>query len=262
MLKRISELGFDLVEIGLDDPEKIDPEKLNQKLNQLNLDITLCGAFGPERDISHEKEEIQKKGIRYIKTALNLCDKVGSPVFAGPAYSAVGKSRHLPKREREEERNRAVENLRKCVKFAEEVGVDLALEPLNRFENDMVNTVQGAKEIIEEVGSPNLKLHLDTFHMNIEEKDIPQAIENAGDLIAHFHASENDRGAPGSGHIPWDQISTSLENTGYNGAVVIESFIPDVEEIARAASIWRPLAQSSDELAKDGLSFLQSHFKV
>lgn len=262
LLDKIADLGFDLVEIGLDDPEQIDPEKLSQKLDHQNLDITFCGSFGPRRDISHEDKEIRENGIKYIKTALDLCNEVDASVFAGPAYSAVGKSRHLPQHAREAERDRAIKNLGRCANYAEEVGIDLAIEPLNRFETDMVNTVQEAKEIINEVKSSNLKLHLDTFHMNIEENNFARAIENAGSLIAHFHASENNRGAPGSGHIPWDQISTSLIATGYNGAVVIESFIPDVEEIARAASIWRTLAPSSEQLAKDGLHFLQDHFET
>ncbi|MBS3787684.1 sugar phosphate isomerase/epimerase [Candidatus Bipolaricaulota bacterium] len=253
-------MGFDLVEIALDDPNQIDASKLSNKLEELDLEVTMCGAFGPERDVSHEKEEVQEAGVDYIKTALNMCDEIGSPVFAGPAYSAVGKSRHLSQSAREAERERAVENLQRCAEYAKKVGVDLAIEPLNRFETDMVNTVEQGLDLIEKVKSPNLKLHLDTFHMNIEEKDMEEAIIKAGGSIAHFHASENDRGSPGSGHVPWGKVAEALKDTGYDRAVVIESFIPEVEEIARAASIWRPLASSSDQLAKDGLNFLQEYF--
>jgi D-psicose/D-tagatose/L-ribulose 3-epimerase len=136
--------------------------------------------------------------------------------------------------------------------------VDLAIEPLNRFETDLVNTVEQGLDLCERVGLDNVGLLLDTFHMNIEEKSIPDAIRQAGSRIRHFHACENDRGAPGSGHVDWQPVLTAVRDSGYQGQVVIESFTPEIQEIARAVSTWRPVAASGDDLARDGLAFLKA----
>ena len=133
----------------------------------------------------------------------------------------------------------------------------LAIEPLNRFETDMVNIAEQAFRICEEVDNPYIKMMLDTFHMNIEEKSVGDAIRAAGPRLIHLHSCENDRGAPGSGNVAWDEVAQALKDIDYDGPVVIESFTADVKSIAKAAAIWRPLAVSQDALASDGLAFLK-----
>lgn len=154
-----------------------------------------------------------------------------------------------------------MENLIQIGKIAEDCGVVVGVEPLNRFETDMVNTADQAISLVKEVGSPNIKVQLDTFHCNIEEKNIPDTIRKVGkELLCHVQGNECDRGTPGTGHLDWIGINKALTEIGYDGAIVIETFGEVSEEIAKAASIWRPLANSSDELAMEGLAFYRKMF--
>jgi D-psicose/D-tagatose/L-ribulose 3-epimerase len=150
-----------------------------------------------------------------------------------------------------------VDQLGTLAAYAEERDICLCVEPLNRFETSFLNLVSQAIAVVDQVASPSCGLLLDTFHMNIEERSIGAAIRAAGPRIRHFHACENDRGAPGSGHVPWAEVAEALRHVGYDGPVVIESFTSKVQSIARAAAIWRPLAESQDTLARDGLVFLR-----
>jgi D-psicose/D-tagatose/L-ribulose 3-epimerase len=173
-------------------------------------------------------------------------------------YSATGKTRLLEPAEREQQRRWAAESLREAGEHAGERGVTLAVEVLNRFETDLCNTVEQGLDLCERIGLDNVGLLLDTFHMNIEEKDIAAALRSAGPRLKHFHACENDRGAPGSGHVEWDAVLPVLHELGYDGQLVIESFTPTIREIARAVSTWRHVARSGDDLARDGLRFLKA----
>ena len=136
------------------------------------------------------------------------------------------------------------------------------MEPLNRFETDFINTCDQALKLVKAVGSPALKLHLDTFHMNIEEKCQGDAIRKAGKLLGHFHACGSDRGTPGNDHIDWDCIAKALKDVRYQGDAVIESFTTDVKVIARAAAIWRRIEPTRNEIAVNGLKFLRQTLKA
>jgi D-psicose/D-tagatose/L-ribulose 3-epimerase len=172
-------------------------------------------------------------------------------------YSAVGKARQVPPDVRRSEFERAAAGLRKAAEIAANHGVTLAIEPLNRFETDMVNTAVQARAMVDAVDHPSVGIHLDTFHMNIEEENVYDAILLAGKDLKHVHASESHRGTPGKGLAAWDDLAGGIKAVGYTGPVVIETFTPEVKEIARAAAIWRPLAQSQDLLASEGLEFLR-----
>jgi D-psicose/D-tagatose/L-ribulose 3-epimerase len=141
--------------------------------------------------------------------------------------------------------------------FAAKHDVILCLEPLNRFETSFMNLAEQAIEVVDRVDHPACKIMLDTFHMNIEESSLGEAIRAVGPRLQHVHACENNRGAPGSGNVTWEAVASALEEIGYDGPVVIESFTPAVKSIARAVCIWRPLAESQDALAVDGLGFLR-----
>jgi D-psicose/D-tagatose/L-ribulose 3-epimerase len=131
------------------------------------------------------------------------------------------------------------------------------VEALNRFETSFINLAEQAVELVRMIDSPAIRIMIDTFHANIEEKSIGKAIEYAGPYIMHIHANENDRGIPGSGHVPWNEVAAALKKVHYDGAMVIESFTTEVKEIARAAAIWRPPAPNQDMLATDGMAFLR-----
>lgn len=257
LASRVAELGFDVLEVCIEDPNLVSASSINRSAKEAGVGISVCGAFGPDRDISHEEPERRRMGIDYLAVCIDLAAKVGSENVIGPMYSATGKARLLPEEDREQQRMWAAESLREAADYAGERGVGLAIEPLNRFETDLVNTIEQGLDLCERIGRENVGLLLDTFHMNIEEKSIPEAIRSAGGNIRHFHACENDRGAPGSGHVEWPEVFSALSDVGYDGLVVIESFTPEIKEIARAVSTWRPVARSGDDLAREGLSCLK-----
>jgi D-psicose/D-tagatose/L-ribulose 3-epimerase len=257
LARHVADLGFDVLEICIEDPNLVSTSAVRDAAEEAGMRISVCGAFGPDRDVSHEDPELRRLGVDYLKFCVDLASEVDSPNVIGPMYSATGKARLLPEGEREQQRNWAAESLREVADYAGERNVGLAMEPLNRFETDLMNTVKQGLDLCERIGRDNVGLLLDTFHMNIEEKSIPDAIRAAGNRVFHFHSCENDRGAPGSGHVEWDGVFEALSDVGFDGMIVIESFTPEIKEIARAVSTWRPVARSGDDLARDGLAFLK-----
>ncbi len=261
LLTKVKNMGYDIIEIAVEDTKLIDWTFIKEVARDLDLKITISGAFGPERDISSTNPAYRKLGKEYIIGCIKIAEDVESPIFGGPLYSAVGKTRLVSNEQKMQERDWCVETLVEVGRIAADSGVVLGLEPLNRFETDMVNTVDQALSIVREVGSPSLKIVLDTFHANIEEKDIPASVRKIGkELLCHVQGNESDRGTPGTGHLEWEGIRDALVEIGYNGAVVIETFGQPSKELARAACIWRPLANSADELASEGLAFYKELF--
>ncbi|MBI9046600.1 MAG: sugar phosphate isomerase/epimerase [Anaerolineaceae bacterium] len=258
LVDKTKELGFDLIEIAVEDPSLVDVNALMAKLEQTNMGVVICGAFGPGRNLSSLDEVERTNAKEYMYWMIDTAQKVGSEVVAGPMYSSVGKAHLTDPKDQETEWNLAVEGLKELCKYAQYRGVKLAFENLNRFETDMINVVDQGLVLIEEVGAPNLGFHLDTFHMHLEEKDSAAAIRKAGDRIFHFHAAENDRGVPGTGQVRWKEVFEALVNTGYDSAVVIESFTPEVKSIARAVCIWREISPDQDTIAREGLKFIKS----
>lgn len=259
LAQRVADLGFDTLEICIEDPARVTATAVRQAAVEAGISIAVCGAFGPDRDVSHEEPVRRKLGLDYLKACIDLAAEVGAQNVIGPMYSATGKTRLLPEAEREQQRNWAAESLREAGEYAGQHGVGLAIEPLNRFETDLVNTVAQGLDLCARIGLDNVGLLLDTFHMNIEERSIPESIRAAGSRLRHFHACENDRGAPGTGHVEWEGVFAALRNIGYDGLISIESFTPEIKEIARAVSTWRPVAESGDQLASEGLTFLKRH---
>ena len=258
LIPKVKQMGFDVLEVALDDASIIDARLLRKMTEDNGLEVTVCGAYGPRRDISSDDPAIRQEGVDYVKQSIRFAEEVGSTLFSGPIYSAVGKARMIPDDERKQQWDWCVANLKELGKVASDAGVTLGIEPLNRFETDMITLAEHALKLIDDVDHPAYKVHIDTFHANIEEKSIPNAIRLVGKgRLGHFHACENDRGIPGTGHQDWFGIRDALNEIDYDGPVVIESFTPGAVEIAKAAAIWRPLAPSQDELASEGARFLR-----
>jgi D-psicose/D-tagatose/L-ribulose 3-epimerase len=257
IVSRAHSMGFDVFEIAVEDPSRFAGSVLGDVLRNTNMRSVACGAFGPTRDLTHEEPKYRRESLAYIQEVLKLCEKWGASVFAGPMYSAVGKRRQVSADQKRKEWDLAVSGLQKAGSMAADHGVTLAIEPLNRFETDLVNTAAQAVRLVDEIALPNVKVHLDTFHMMIEESSLHEAILSTGSRLAHFHACESNRGTPGSGLVPWTQVVKGLRTVGYQGDLVIESFTPQCLAIAAAAAIWRPLASSQDALARDGVAFLR-----
>jgi len=261
LIDRAKAIGFDLLEICIENPDTIDVSAIRAKAAEANIGVTICGAFGPSRNLSAEDDAVRSAGLDYLERCVDFANGLGSPFVSGPMYCAVGATELLEKKAREKQWDRAVGSLRLAAAYAEDRGIKLAIEPLNRFETDLINTVDQGLRLVDDIGAPNVGLLLDTFHMNIEEKDIPDAIGRAAGRIVEFHASSNDRGTPGEDHLPWPRIAAALKGADYRGPIVIEAFTPEIREIAKAVSIWRPLARSQDALATDGLKNLRAVFR-
>src|SRR5947209_10531850 len=257
LFRQFKRWGFQSVEIPVEDPSHIDPAHVRRELDKHGLVCgSVCACMGPDRDLRGTARQ-QKTGLDYAKALLDQMVTLGCPSLIGPVYSAVGRADAVPPAEYKQQWKTVVRNLKTLCKYAQSKGKFIYLEPLNRFETDFINTCDQALKMVKAVGSPVLKLHLDTFHMNIEEKDQAKAIRKAGKLLGHFHACGSDRGTPGNDHIDWKLIAKALKDIRYNGDVVIESFTTDVKVIARAAAIWRRIEPTRDEIAVKGLKFLK-----
>jgi D-psicose/D-tagatose/L-ribulose 3-epimerase len=249
--------GFETIEIPIEDTAHIDPAYVKSELDENGLVCgSVCACMGPDRDL-RGPEEAQKTGLHYMTQLIDQMVVLDCPKLIGPVYSAVGRADAVPEKEYKKQWKTVVKHLKTLCKYAEKNGRQVCLEPLNRFETDFINTVDQALRMIADVNSPALKVHLDTFHMNIEEKDQGKAIRKAGKLLGHFHACGSDRGTPGNDHIDWKPIAKALKTVGYKGDAVIESFTTDVKVIARAAAIWRQMEPTRDEIAVKGLKFLK-----
>lgn len=249
--------GFDTVEIAIEDPAHIDPAKVRAAAEKAGLAIgSICAAMGPGRDFRGTDDE-QRTAMEYCRALIDQAVELGCPRVIGPVYSVVGKADAVEPAQQKSEWALVVKNLAKLAQHAESRGITICIEPLNRFETDFLNTCDQGLKLLRAIGSPAVKLHLDSFHMNIEEKDLGAAIRKAGKQLGHFHACGSDRGTPGGDHTDWAGIARALKAVRYDGDVVIESFTTDVKVIARAAAIWRKIEPSRNEIATKGLKFLR-----
>ncbi len=257
LFPKIKAMGFDTVEIPVEYPERIDAKKVRDALTQNGLEAIVCGVFDPARDLTNDDLRVQGNCFEYILQCLDFCNTLGANFFGGPMYSAAGKARMISPDQREKEWDRAVANLHKVCKLAQERGLDIALEPLNRFESDMINTAEDVLRLVNDVNHLAAKVMLDAFHMTIEERNIELAITSVGGRLIHLQVAENHRGTPGTGQIAWDSFRQGLTNVNYDGVISIESVTPDAEELAGAVRMWKNLAPSQDGIAEEGIRFLK-----
>jgi D-psicose/D-tagatose/L-ribulose 3-epimerase len=252
------EWGFDSVEVVIEEPENINTHYIKEELDRNGLICgSVCAAMSPGKDLRGSLSE-QQNSLSYLERIMDHMVVLECPLLVGPLYSYVGRADAVEEDEYRKQWSTVAAHLQQLAHYAQKKGIKLAIEPLNRFETDFINTCGQGLEMIKEVNHPSLGLHLDTFHMNIEEKDLAKAIYQAGNLLFHLHACGSDRGTPGRDHTNWKGIAQALKETDYKGDVVIESFTKEVKAIARAAAIWRDIEPSGKDIAQDGLRFLQS----
>ena len=252
--------GFHVIELPVEYEDAWDPAEIRPLLEEHGLAAGVCAAMAPGRDLTATDPHVVQSTQNYLRTCIAAAAGIGARVVAGPIYSPTGTTGPISPDEREVLVERVADNLRPVLDAADRAGVTLAVEPLNRFETSLFNTVAQTMVLIEAADHSSLGLLLDTFHMNIEERDIGGAIRLAGDRLFHFHACGNDRGAPGDDGIDWVRVRNALVDIDYRGEVTIESFTSANQTIATAASIWRPLGRSQDAIATDGLGFLRGLF--
>ena len=257
-IKKAKEIGFDGIEIPVEHPEKIDKKEIRQTLGSWDLKCgSIAGVTCTGRDLISPSKAIRKRTKNYIRLCVDLAVEFGSNIVGGPFYSTVGKLKS--KITKDAEWKYAVSELKEVGDYAEEKGVYITIEPLNRFETYFLNLTSDCIRLVKDIDCDAVKVQLDTFHANIEEKSISGAIREAGDLLYHVQIGENDRGTAGSGHIEWKEIAKALKEIRYDYWLTIETFAPDYKEMA--VCVWRPLAVSQDDIAVTGLKFLKQMMK-
>jgi D-psicose/D-tagatose/L-ribulose 3-epimerase len=254
VLEKLKRIGYDGVEVPIFD---LDPAKWKlwaQRLDDLGLERTANTVIAPEHNPISADLATREAAYQHMKAVVDCCAAVGSSILCGPHQVALGV--FTGRGATEDEWKRSVEHLRRVAEYAAGSGVVLAEEVVNRFEIYHINTLDQGIRLVDEVGHPNCRLHLDTFHAHIEEKNTADAIRRAGDRIAHVHISENDRGVPGSGSVAWDSTFEALRDIGYDGWLTVEAFGNFLANLAAATKIWRPLFDSEEKLAAEAHAFL------
>jgi D-psicose/D-tagatose/L-ribulose 3-epimerase len=256
LLRRIAGMGFDAVELPLENAGDLDAAVVVDVLAETGLTPCVVGAMAPGRDLVDAGCVAATQD--YLRACIDFAAGVGARSVCGPFYAATGRVWRMDADQRQAAYDDLRTHLAPVVDHAVAQGVRLGVEPLNRYETSLVNTVDQALTALGPLLGEGLGLALDSYHLNIEERSSADAIRAAGQHLAHVQVCGSDRGAPGGDQTDWPAFVAALDEVGYDGPLVIESFTADNASIATAASIWRPLAPTQDELARDGLSFLRS----
>ena len=255
MLGKVKEMGFDGIEISRFAFDGFPAADIRRALAGEGLECTFCSALTGRTSLVSDDPNVRRQAREFLLAGIETAGELGSEIMMGPFCAPVGL---LPGRRRnDDEWKWAVEGLQSLGEQLDACGVTLTVEPLNRFETYFLNTDADAVKLCEQVGHPRVGVAFDTFHANIEEKDLAASVRLLGNHLKHFHASENDRGIPGSGHTRWREVFAAVKEIGYDNWVVIESFGSTIQEIAAAACIWRDLAPATDAIAADGVRFLR-----
>jgi len=255
LLDAVSAMGFDVLEVTPVDPDAFPAAKLRRRAAELGLSLNANFALPAHANTIDPDPAVRRAGVELSKRVVDLCVEAGVEVYCGANYAGWG---YLPgKRRSDDEWRWAVDSFREIGEHAAGAPLTLAVETLNRFESHFLNTAADAVRFVDDVGLPNCKVHLDTFHMLREEDDLAGAIRATGDKLAYFHACGSHRGVPGRDMVPWDATFAALRDIGYDYCITVESFNPELESLARLVCIWRDFADSPEALATEGLAFLR-----
>ncbi len=257
LIEEIKGWGFDGVELPMFDLNEDKFKAVGKHLDSLGLGRTAVTVCQPETNPISPEASIREAAVNHLKKAVDMCALAGATHLCGPIHSALGVFTGAGPTE--DEWNYGKETLAKVADYAQSQDVMLTVEYLNRFECYFVNTAEDCARFIREVDHPNLRMMYDTFHANIEEKNIAHAIETCADVCVHVHISENDRSTPGEGNIDWETNFNTLKETGYNGWMTIEAFGLAMPDLAAATKIWRRMYPSEEHLATKGLAFMKKH---
>ena len=259
LLPAIRQGGFDGVEVPLFRPDEFPSQLIRTATTSNGLECTICSVLVQGLSLISDDKAVRDKTRRHLRDVVEASAAAGAKVLAGPLYSPVG---YLPGRRRtQDEWNWAVEAYRELGDVLESYDVTLAIEPLNRFETFFLNTAEDARKLCDEVGHARVGVLFDTFHANIEERDIAAGYRTVGSRLKHVHTCENNRGTPGNGHVEWDAVFQALRDLKYDGWLTIESFGFALGDLSAAASIWRDIEKTPDEIAFDGVRFLKNKWR-
>jgi D-psicose/D-tagatose/L-ribulose 3-epimerase len=252
---KIKQWGFDGVELFLSPDEPVSIASVNKMLDAAGLERTTCSVLPRDANLVSADAKVRARGVEFLKRCLDRTAELDAKLICGPLHAGLGVMTGV--RRTRQEWDWAVEGLTKVATHARDLRLSVCIEPLNRFETYFLNTQEDAAKLVKDIGAPNVRVHFDTFHANIEERNPAASLQSIAKVLGHVHISENDRGIPGTGHNDWREILSVLDQIGYDGWLTIESFAQPESELAAAAAIWRDLAPSGDELAKRGLRFIK-----
>jgi D-psicose/D-tagatose/L-ribulose 3-epimerase len=255
IIERAAGLGLDAVEIPLMELEAVDPAAIREHADRAGIGLLTSAACPDDAEPSSEDERVRERGLEFLNACIDATAAMGARIFSGVTYSALG--RRLDRRPRRDDMERAAEVMRAAARHAAGSGVTLGIEPVNRYESFLVNTAAQALELMDLIGEPNVGIHLDAYHMNIEEDEFRAPVAAVAEHLVHFHLSESHRGIPGRGTVDWHGIMAALVEAGYRGHVGLESFAEVSDAMREVTCIWRDLAPSSDELVREGLAYLK-----
>jgi D-psicose/D-tagatose/L-ribulose 3-epimerase len=257
LLAEIKHHGFDGVEVPLFRPADFALEDIRKGLRENGLECTICSVIPGGLNMISDDASVRQKTRTHMEECIKIAAEVGAKIMAGPLYSPVG---YLPGRRRTaDEWKWAVECYQSLGPVLARHGVTIAIEPLNRFETYFLNTAADAVALCDQINHPQVGILFDTFHANIEEKNIGQAYRTVARHLKHVHTCENDRGIPGSGHVEWKDVFQALRDIHYDGWLTIESFGFALGELSAAASIWRDIAPTPESIAFEGVKFLKQN---
>jgi D-psicose/D-tagatose/L-ribulose 3-epimerase len=261
---RVAKLGFDVLGCGVGPLlTYLTADQRNALKNAVldaGLEFNLQAGCRKDCNIAAADAEVRSKGIEHLKQQIQAARDLGGKVLGGMLHCAFFDVN--PEKDRRYHLDNSVECMKEVVKFAEDLGILLNVEVVNRFESFLLTTAEQGLEYVRMVGSPNLKVELDTFHMNIEEDNIGQAILKVGENLGSLHVCENNRKLPGKGHIPWNEVANAIRQINYQGYISIESFVMADCPYGREFKIWRNMEDRDlDVAAKESLEFLRATLK-
>lgn len=256
LLGLLKEIGYDGVEIPTGDGPRSHYKWLSPIIKEHGLEVTSIAMAMPDADPSSPDPTIRQAGLDRIKSRIECAHELGSPVLGGPLYAAHKTFRDEPPGE--DDMKRAADILALCCEDAEQAGLTMCLEPLNRFEIALINTTAQARQIVDMVGHPRLGIHYDTHHAHYEENRHEEAIEIAGDAVKHVHFSENHRGGLGTGLVDWNAVAGGLKAIGYDAWCTVEAFSMKVDGIRQAANLHRDAFASRDDVVRGALTFMRN----
>ncbi|NLG25908.1 MAG: sugar phosphate isomerase/epimerase [Clostridiales bacterium] len=247
---KVSRLGFDVLELAAGALPGMAPAErraLAAAAADAGLELTYCIGLPPEYDMAGEDAATRRRGIEYAKSLLDIIASMGGTLLGGIIYGCWPANMDFEMTDKRPWWDRSVASVREVAKTAEGLGVTYCLEVVNRFEQFLINTAAEGMRFVDDVGNPAVKLLLDTFHMNIEEDFIGDAIASAAGYIGHMHVGETNRRVPGRGHMPWAEFAEGLRRADYRGRVVMEPFLRMGGEVGKNIKVWRDLSQGGDE---------------
>ena len=259
LFERLKKTGFDLLEIPIYDPNPKKLAAVAKKLDSLGLERSAVTCLTADTNLIGEDKKQRAAGVKHLKAVIDCCQVMGVKKLVGPLYAALGV--FSGKGPTKQELKWAADGLREAADYAKQADVTLVLEFLNRFEIYLLNCAADAAKLVREIDHPNVKMMYDTFHANIEEKNIPQALEACKDVMVHVHISENDRSTPGKGGVNWAESWKALKAINYDQLLVIEAFGQGLPALAAATKIWRKMFPDEETLAKDGLAFMKQSWE-